>query len=223
MGIYSAFYKWTVEQSLQRLNAVRGLPPRIQSSRLHCLRPLLSGLCLLLASCNLALADSTTEQRSLNCLRQQLVEQSRAAVYVATLQHYNQMNINPFSLEQRWSVLNKDSAPLQALIKQEASQAMLELIRRYGLQGEGFLIGLNGGLAALTQQTEDFWQGDEKQFYLAIQLPAGESLLLSNVTDRSSNAFLHKIAIPVFDDKQLPIGVLVIGLDSFVVKLEDYC
>lgn len=147
------------------------------------------------------------------------------------LEDYNRRVSDPMPLELRWSELSDDSPEVLQITHNPAAAEIHTLIHRYAYQGEGFLIGLNGGLVAATNRTSDYFQADEAQFNNAIRLAKGQSWIETNIVDTSASALLIKIAVPVFTteannaatEPPPASGVLVIGLDQFVVDFYRGC
>lgn len=169
--------------------------------------------------------------RELGCIIDASTELAATDTIQQALTHYNQSATNPLLLDRRWPQLDKHSPDVRQLTENPAAAPIWALIRRYALQGEGFLIGLNGGLVAATNLTSDFYQADEALFSEAITLAKGQAWITSDIVDTSASAVLIKIAVPVFDttasensdEPSRATGVLVIGLDEFVVDFYRGC
>ncbi len=139
---------------------------------------------------------------------------------------YNKLNIDAPSMDERWEELTTDSPELKTILDNPAAEDILSFIKTTSIEGEGFLIGENGGLVAATNKTTDYYQGDEAQFIKTIKLQPGEAWVKPNIHDKSAASMLVKIAVPVFDRTQKgrrPIGVLVVGLHEFVLELHSDC
>lgn len=170
---------------------------------------------------------SQGEETSLKCVIQATVALSHNQTIQKELIKYNHNPNDPLQMDARWNSLTPDSTEISSIIHNPATPPINTLIHHYSIQGEGFLIGLNGGLVAATNKTSDYYQGDEDQFTKALKLPAGNAWTEKHITDKSANALLVKIAVPVYRrDKpgaQQAIGVLVVGLDEFVMETFDDC
>ncbi len=168
------------------------------------------------------------EDIELQCFIDAAIELAKSPVLHKELIEFNQESSNPILMERKWNHLKSDSSELLTIINNPATQEIANFITKYSIQGEGFLVGLNGGLVAATEKTTDYYQADENQFIETIKLNEGQAWLKRNVIDKSSSSMLIKIAVPVFTksihSKNISAsGVLVIGLDEFVVGFKEGC
>ncbi len=123
-----------------------------------------------------------------------------------------------------WPSLDNSAEIIVKLTTTPAAKVMQDWIHGISIQGEGLLIGKNGGLVASTEKTTDFWQGDEAQFLQAIILPKSKAYIQKQLLDESTNMMLLKISAPIYNPRsQHPIGVLVIGFDQFVIEFNQPC
>ncbi len=181
------------------------------------LSPYFAMLLGLLASCGWS-----TESPEVPCMLEASKQLAEHPVLQRELSLFNEQKIDPMLLEAKWLGLSHDSAEILKIINNPASPLIQEFITQYSIQGEGFLIGLNGGLVAATNKTTDYFQGDEAQFTETLKLPKGEIWVEKDVADESASSLLVKIAVPVFSSSKVS-GVLVIGLDEFVVDFYGDC
>ncbi|HDZ37516.1 MAG TPA: transporter substrate-binding domain-containing protein [Marinobacter sp.] len=90
-----------------------------------------------------------------------------------------------------------------------------------GLVTEVLLINKMGTIAAMSQLTSDFWQGDEPKFLNVIGSEPSDdpqlrkTLFISPIRyDQSTARFQVIVSVPVFpDDGDAAIGVIAVGLD----------
>ncbi|WP_290579548.1 PDC sensor domain-containing protein [Ketobacter sp.] len=168
--------------------------------------------------------DSLEIQPRLECLGQRVIEFSRDPVIIAGVNNYNTSPPDPHRLDTLWPTLKPGDIYLDAIINHPSAQAMRDWIKRISIQGEGLLIGRNGGLVAATEKTTDFWQGDEAQYLQAIGLPEGKVYVQSEMLDESTHLMLIKISAPIYNPRSTrAIGVLVIGFDQFVIDFSEPC
>lgn len=173
----------------------------------------------------LASSSWGNEQNVPQCLIDASIDLADSLEIWQQLNLYNERALDPQPIESRWTQLNTKSPEVLEVLNNPVSKTIKHLISKYSIEGEGFLIGMNGGLVAATNKTTDYYQGDEEQFYDAIKLPHGKVWLMKNVIDDSASAMLLKIAVPVFTDSShtKANGVLVIGLYEFVLELYSDC
>lgn len=160
----------------------------------------------------------------LECLEAQVTELARHPQLIASINNYNTSPPNPQSLDKIWNELKAGDNILENIINNPSGEVMRNWIKHISIQGEGLLIGRNGGLAAATEKTTDFWQGDESQFLKAIGLSTGKVYVQHEMLDESTHLMLIKISAPIFNPRtKHPIGVLVIGFDQFVIDFVEPC
>lgn len=146
---------------------------------------------------------------------------------------YNKHHMDVHTIDLKWPSLKTTAPEVESIISNPASRIIKRYIESHSIEGEGFLIGLDGGLVAATNKTSDFYQGDEEQFLKPMKLPFGEAWTKQGIVDESAAALLIKVAVPVFSTDQTvspkpkkrekPIGVLVVGLYEFVISMSDGC
>ncbi|WP_101757023.1 PDC sensor domain-containing protein [Oceanicoccus sp. KOV_DT_Chl] len=182
---------------------------------------------LLFSACTLAHAENFVNNQA-DCLAPSVIKLSRHPVIIDQLQIFNQQNNTaPLTIDTLWPSLGNDSTLLKSLLGNPVSRLIQAYINQVSLVGEGFLIGLNGGLVASTARTSDYYQGDEAQFLKTINLTKGQFHIINSYHDASTDSILVKIAVPVFsNDQQHPhmaIGVLVVGLNSQIIEFRNLC
>ena len=126
-------------------------------------------------------------------------------------------------LDSRWPTLPDDSPELQAVLENPVTPLLKSFIALVSLQGEGMVIGKDGGLAAATNHTTDYWQADEAQYQLVMESDDNSPKIIESNQDESTGIILIKISVPILDAQQQKIGVLVIGFDSFVMEFRELC
>lgn len=181
---------------------------------------------VLLFTSSVVIAESPDQRKPVNleCLEAQVIELASHPQLIASINNYNTSPPNPQAMDKVWGDLKNGDNILENIINNSSGDVMRNWIKHISIQGEGLLIGRNGGLVAATEKTTDFWQGDESQFLKAIGLSAGEVYLQHEMLDESTHLMLIKISAPVFNPRsQHAIGVLVIGFDQFVIDFIEPC
>ncbi|HAG93618.1 MAG: hypothetical protein CMK83_18625 [Pseudomonadales bacterium] len=160
----------------------------------------------------------------IECLEKEVTELASHPQLIAGINNYNSSPPNPQQMDKIWNSLKPEDQRLGDIINNPSADEMRDWIKHISIQGEGLLIGRNGGLVAATEKTTDFWQGDEAQFLQAIGLTAGQVYVQSEMLDESTHLMLIKISAPVYNPRSRhPIGVLVIGFDQFVIDFIEPC
>ncbi|MBA56213.1 MAG: hypothetical protein CMK89_17315 [Pseudomonadales bacterium] len=188
------------------------------------LKQALSVLALLLSTLVNATAQEKGIQPNLQCLGQKVSEFAKDPTIIAGVNNYNSSPPDPQKLDRIWPALKPGEIYLDSVINNPSADSMRDWIKRISIQGEGLLMGRNGGLVAATEKTTDFWQGDEAQFLQAITLPAGNIFVQSEMLDESTHLMLIKISTPIYNPRSKhAVGVLVIGFDQFVIDFSEPC
>lgn len=128
------------------------------------------------------------------------------------------------SIDSKWQALApKAELPLASHIRNlPASQTLENWQRSYqGLVTEVMLVNSMGTIAAMSQLTSDYWQGDEPKFLevagseLTTEPRDRNFLFVSPVRyDQSTTRFQISVSAPLFSgDDKAPNGVIVLGLD----------
>lgn len=128
------------------------------------------------------------------------------------------------TIDNKWQALAPETTlPLAAHILALPASRTLETWQSsyQGLITEVMVINNKGTIAAMSQLTSDFWQGDEPKFLeVAGNGPSAESLprkplFISPIRyDNSTARFQVTVSAPVFPgDGEAPNGVIVLGLD----------
>lgn len=111
---------------------------------------------------------------------------------------YNERDIDVLSIERKWVDLKKSAPEVNSVLSNPATEVIQQYIKSHSIDGEGFLIGKNGGLVAATNKTSDFYQADELQYSETIKLAYGQAWIKKGIIDESAEAMLIKVAVPVF-------------------------
>jgi len=181
-------------------------------------------LVCLISSTTFATPNNPDEDIRWRCLGKQVAELATNPILITDVNNYNTSPPDPHKIDRVWPKLRESDSVLNAIIANPSADAMRKWIANISIQGEGLLIGRNGGLVAATEKTTDFWQGDEAQFLRAINLKQGEAYFQSETLDESTHLMLVKVSTPIYNPRaKHAIGVLVIGFDQFVIDFSQPC
>lgn len=128
------------------------------------------------------------------------------------------------SIDSKWQALpSKTKLPLaSSILNLPASQALNHWQSSHkGLITEAMLVNNMGAIAAMSQITSDYWQGDEPKFLevigsgSALKSRDHKFLFVSPIRyDQSTARFQITVSAPIFfDNEEEPNGVIVLGLD----------
>ena len=215
-------------------------------------------------------AEDNDNGVDLTCFIDEISQLANHPVVRAETLRYNELDIDVLAIERKWVDLKKSAPEVNVVLTSPATEIIQAYIKSHSIDGEGFLIGKNGGLVASTNKTSDFYQADELQFSETIKLAYGHAWIKQGIIDESAETMLIKVAVPVFatnhqsksDERKKqnreanrdinrevasstskplqnkgastasnitaeraepPIGVLVIGLNEFVISVAEAC
>lgn len=128
------------------------------------------------------------------------------------------------SIDSKWQALAPEAMlPLAShILSLPASQSLKDWQSSHqGLVTETMVINNMGAIAAMSQLTSDFWQGDEPKFLevaggeLSAEPHVRKALFISPIRyDHSTARFQISVSVPVFSaDDVAPSGVIILGLD----------
>jgi len=181
-------------------------------------------LVCLISSTTFATPKNSKEDARWHCLGEQVAELATDPILITGVNNYNAAPPAPHKIDRIWPSLRESDGVLNAIITNPSADTMRKWIANISIQGEGLLIGRNGGLVAATEKTTDFWQGDEAQFLRAINLQQGDAYFQSETLDESTHLMLVKVSTPIYNPRSKhAIGVLVVGFDQFVIDFSQPC
>ena len=101
---------------------------------------------------------------------------------------------------------------MKSLMANEAANELkkLESSKPYFL--EVFLMDNQGANVAMTNKTSDYWQGDEAKFTKSFNGGAGGVDIGKVKFDKSSQAYLVQVSVPVMDGDKA-IGAITVGIN----------
>ena len=128
------------------------------------------------------------------------------------------------TVDSKWRALAPEAIlPLASHILALPASKTLEAWQRsyQGLVTEVMVINNMGAIAAMSQLTSDFWQGDEPKFLevagseLAATSHIRKTLFISPIRyDQSTARFQVTVSVPIFSgDGETPNGMMALGLD----------
>lgn len=160
----------------------------------------------------------------ISCLIPSIEKLGQHPAILREVELYNSAEkLPPQLLDNRWPLLADDSAELEKVLRNPISKILNSFVMMTSLQGEGMLIGLDGGLVAATGRTSDFWQGDEAQFQGVMGDTYTGAQVIEAHQDESTDTLLIKVSVPVINTSSNKVGVLVIGLDAYIMNFRKLC
>ena len=138
---------------------------------------------------------------------------------VEMVKHHNATLPDAFYLDSMWPYLAQNDPIVLARTQHKASALMQKWIQGISIQGEGLLIGIDGGLVAATEKTSDYWQGDEAPFVNAYNDGKGAVFVSAPIHDDSTDVDEVKVAVPMHDGAEV-IGVLIMAVKVSAIEAQ---
>lgn len=115
--------------------------------------------------------------------------------------------------DQEW-MSNKALSPLKVSMYESPVGAYLKnlVLASQGQYNEAFMTDNKGANVAAYPVTSDYWQGDEDKFTQSYDSKQGKVYIGPVKYDESSQTNAAQISVPVLDEKNQNIGVLIIGV-----------
>jgi hypothetical protein len=103
--------------------------------------------------------------------------------------------------------------PIQKEKQNNACAAELKkLAKEIGTIGELFVMDDKGGVVGENQLTSDYWQGDEEKWTLSFKNGDGGALIDKAKFDKSANAVLQQVSLPIWNSDGKIIGAFTAGV-----------
>ncbi|HWW59768.1 MAG TPA: hypothetical protein VN181_00240 [Thermoanaerobaculia bacterium] len=107
------------------------------------------------------------------------------------------------------------------LMKQVTTGPCADRLRKLAAEnaayGEAFVSDDQGALVCASQETSDYWQGDEAKFIRAYDGGRGSVFIDRPRLDASAKAHLAQISLPIMDGGKA-IGTITVGVDTTKLK-----
>lgn len=115
------------------------------------------------------------------------------------------------SVEAAWSTLASTAPQVQALMTNEAAEALKKLQQSRPFFAELILMDQQGALVAMTHRTSDYWQGDEEKFTETYPKGTGAVHKSAPAYDASVGGYVVQVSVPVVDQGK-NIGALTVNI-----------
>ncbi|MBU2953597.1 substrate-binding periplasmic protein [Marinobacter sp. F3R08] len=173
------------------------------------------------------IALSPEEQHRIKTLSGRLISEMKSALdinqMIAAGPHLDSFS-DVMTLDSMWQALAPFSPTSLAerILDSPGSKALLGWqVAQKGLVTETIVMNRMGTLAAMSQLTSDYWQGDEIKFQTVLQnsrrgLSGTDALYISPIAyDASTSQFQIMVSAPVAPfDNGVPYGVITFGLNA---------
>jgi hypothetical protein len=120
-------------------------------------------------------------------------------------------------MDEKWMGTPGVADFMKALMDNECGKYLKQAQAEQGYLTEVFVTDSQGANVCQTAKTSDYWQGDEEKFTGAWKGGAGQTLVGDVAFDKSSQAYVSQISVPVKDGGKV-IGVAVFSVDVARLK-----
>lgn len=174
----------------------------------------LAGLSLLMGI-SVACAAEEAPQKVLDLANYTLAKYGSDPVIVKAVKEQNAkgMTLDQIKkMDKKWVAYMGTAGYMKALIQSECGRRLHKIQKTQPYFAEIFVMDKQGAIVAMTEKTSDYWQGDEAKFKKSFKGGAGAVYVSKVRFDRSSQAYLAQVSVPVKDDGKA-IGVITFGVD----------
>lgn len=135
------------------------------------------------------------------------------ALSIANRQKWREQDIIRHDMQWVQEITNQVPGLAESMLQSELSSLLQHWQQPFnGRIAEIILTDQQGRNVAISELTSDFWQGDEAKFQNIYQ--SNQRYFFDDVSfDSSSQRFLVHLSIPVKDQHEQELGVLILGID----------
>lgn len=165
----------------------------------------------------LAFTNASAEEApaSAKNLAPKLAEWGNNPVLVAAVKEQNAKGMSLDSIkdmDKAWMDTTGINDTMRDMMNNPAAKELAKLESSAPYLTELFLMDNQGANVAMTNKTSDFWQGDEAKFTDSFANGSGAVHIGKVKFDKSAQAYLVQISVPVMDGGQA-IGALTVGVN----------
>lgn len=176
-------------------------------------------MAILLFSCFNAWGEAPSNSEIMDALNVKVIAIQKIAAKPIMIDAVKQQNAKNISLDQiqkmdqEW-MGSKALSPLKVSMYESPAGVYLKnlVLASQGQFNEAFLTDNKGANVAAYPMTTDYWQGDEDKFSQSFDNGQGKVYISPVKYDNSSQTNAAQISVPVLDEKNQNIGVLIIGV-----------
>lgn len=175
-------------------------------------------VCMLL-QINIAYANDMDAEK-LKQLAEELNSLSQQSALISAIQKQNQKSLSIDEIKKRdneWTETSGLNDFMSSLMTNEAAKELSSIEKKKRFIVESFLMDNQGANVAMTNKTSDYWQGDEAKFTESFKNGEGSTHIGKTKFDKSSQAYLVQISVPVMDAGKA-IGAVTYGVNLDELK-----
>jgi methyl-accepting chemotaxis protein-like sensor len=163
----------------------------------------------------LVTAGEKAPQKVVDLAQSQLVKVGADPVIVAAVKAENGKgkSLDQIkAMDKKWKATAGIADYMKALMTSECGSHLKKIQDGQAYYAEIFVMDNQGANVAMTDKTSDYWQGDEAKFKESYKDGAGAVHIGEVEFDKSSQAYLVQISVPVTDNGKV-IGAITFGVD----------
>jgi len=115
-------------------------------------------------------------------------------------------------LDAKWKETPGVADYMQAMLDNECSKHLRELVGSSPYYSEIFVMDQQGANVCMTEKTSDYWQGDEDKFQKSFNNGNGAVFVDDVKFDESTQVYLSQVSVPVKDGDKV-IGAITFGIE----------
>ncbi len=139
------------------------------------------------------------------------------AIFVAAIKEQNDKKVSLDEIkkiDEQWQKAEDELPVMKEKLGNAVAKELVRLAGENAALSECFVMDNQGANVGQNALTSDYWQGDEAKWKNSFKdgqggVDAGEPKF-----DKSANAVIQQVSLPIFDEKGTVIGAVTFGLDT---------
>ncbi len=148
-------------------------------------------------------------------LKSKLIPHSTNPVFVKDIQEQNAKKLSPDSIkkaDKEW-IEAEEEIPLQKeKLNSPSALELKKIAKENPAILESFVMDNQGAVVGESSLTSDYWQGDEEKWVNSYNSGKGGIDIGKSKFDKSSNAEVQQISLPIYDKDGKVIGAVTWGI-----------
>ena len=120
-------------------------------------------------------------------------------------------------MDRKWKATQGIASYMKVLMDSPCGKHLMSIQENAPYYAEIFVMDKQGAIAAMTDRTYDYWQGDEAKFTESYKGGAGAVHISDLKFGETTRDYLVQVSLPIIDGDKV-IGAITIGID--VEKIE---
>jgi hypothetical protein len=162
--------------------------------------------------------DSSTASDAVKAyVKDNLIPLCTNSVLVAETKSQNARNISLSeiqSIDQQWQVAEEEMPIMEEKLTNACAEELNRIANALPAIREVFVMDNQGAIVGESNLTSDYWQGDEAKWINSYKDGQGGCDVGQEKFDRSTNAVIQQVSLPVVDSDGTVVGAITIGLST---------